>query len=302
MNAMKTIVQRLPTFSKKKEPSACLLAIAGAARPGEWFKLERQETVIGRADDADIVVDDETISRRHARLELRQDGSWHLVDLGSTNGTFMNGNKVGDSTLSDGDQIQLGPSVVLRFGFQDSLDEALQRNLQEAATRDLLTRAYTRGFLLDAVEKEIAFGQRHQIDSSLLLFAIDSYVELKERLSAQEFDGVLIRLAASLMTAVRTEDIVARCGADCFGVLLRGAARSEAFEVAERLRVMVDTTNFRDGGEGLRISVTGVLRSLSPKGGEVLGGEAMLALLQERLVRTEGERGNKILDPPDDGA
>ncbi len=65
------------------------------------------EVSLGRERSCDVVLDDPLVSRRHARLRFR-DGSWILHDLGSTNGTFLNGLRVGRCQLRAGDRLDLG--------------------------------------------------------------------------------------------------------------------------------------------------------------------------------------------------
>lgn len=77
-------------------------------------------TVIGRDDDADVILDDSGISRRHSEIRVTNDGP-HLVaslsDLGSTNGTFVNGNRITSVHLDDGDRITVGrTSMVFHLG------------------------------------------------------------------------------------------------------------------------------------------------------------------------------------------
>ena len=68
---------------------------------------------IGRLEDNDIVIDDDSfISSHHARIEIRPDGTW-VVDLGSTNGCFVNGQRVADQrSVRKGDRIQVGSTVL----------------------------------------------------------------------------------------------------------------------------------------------------------------------------------------------
>jgi pSer/pThr/pTyr-binding forkhead associated (FHA) protein len=68
---------------------------------------------IGRLEDNDIVIDDDSfISSHHARIEIRPEGSW-VVDLGSTNGCFVNGQRVADErSVRKGDRIQVGSTVL----------------------------------------------------------------------------------------------------------------------------------------------------------------------------------------------
>lgn len=69
--------------------------------------------VFGRAADASIVLDDSFASSHHARLDLRDDGSWALVDLGSTNGTFVNDTRItAPVRISVGDRLQVGNTVL----------------------------------------------------------------------------------------------------------------------------------------------------------------------------------------------
>lgn len=68
--------------------------------------------VLGRAADSSIVLDDTFASSHHARLD-RRDGAWVLVDLGSTNGTYLNGTRIGDVVrVSVGDRLQVGNTVL----------------------------------------------------------------------------------------------------------------------------------------------------------------------------------------------
>ena len=72
-------------------------------------------TVLGRDESADVVLDDPGISRRHAEVRVTNDGPHqvaHLRDLGSTNGTYVNGDKVDASPLADGDRITVGRTSV----------------------------------------------------------------------------------------------------------------------------------------------------------------------------------------------
>ncbi len=80
---------------------------------GAHYKLKSGVMTIGRLSSADIVIDDQNVSRQHAELHPLGD-SYQLIDLGSTNGCKVNGRRVDRHVLTDGDEITLGP-VKLRF-------------------------------------------------------------------------------------------------------------------------------------------------------------------------------------------
>jgi len=81
----------------------------------EEFELTKSEIIIGREEDADLTVPSQAVSRRHARLTRKGDG-YVVEDLGSSNGTYINGQKLsGQRALKSGDQIRLGRAVTLVY-------------------------------------------------------------------------------------------------------------------------------------------------------------------------------------------
>jgi hypothetical protein len=86
---------------------AALVIRAGGGRVGESFALSGDRLSIGRRPDADIFLDDVTVSRDHALLVRRGDG-YHLDDCGSLNGTYVNRRRVESVRLQDGDELQIG--------------------------------------------------------------------------------------------------------------------------------------------------------------------------------------------------
>ena len=86
---------------------AALVIRSGGGRVGESFALDGDRLTIGRRPDADIFLDDVTVSRDHAMLVHRSD-EWFLDDLGSLNGTYVNRQRIESQRLEDGDELQVG--------------------------------------------------------------------------------------------------------------------------------------------------------------------------------------------------
>ncbi len=86
---------------------AALVIRAGGGRVGESFPLTGERITIGRRPDCDVFLDDVTVSRDHALIVSRS-GAWHLDDLGSLNGTYVNRQRIDTHRLSDGDELQIG--------------------------------------------------------------------------------------------------------------------------------------------------------------------------------------------------
>jgi pSer/pThr/pTyr-binding forkhead associated (FHA) protein len=97
------------------------------------FSMARDMTVIGRREDCDLRIPRGEVSRKHCRI-LRDGDSLKLEDLGSSNGTFLNGQRVQEAILSPGDTLQVGPVVfVLQVDGQPSDDELRPVTMDAAA-------------------------------------------------------------------------------------------------------------------------------------------------------------------------
>ncbi|MEA2346218.1 MAG: hypothetical protein QOG62_5 [Thermoleophilaceae bacterium] len=86
---------------------ATVVIRSGGGRAGEAFSLAGERTAIGRSPDANVFLDDVTVSRNHALLVRRRDGVY-IDDLGSLNGTYVNRQRIESKKLSDGDELQIG--------------------------------------------------------------------------------------------------------------------------------------------------------------------------------------------------
>jgi pSer/pThr/pTyr-binding forkhead associated (FHA) protein len=90
------------------EPGQALLLVKRGPNAGSTFLLEGGSTAVGRGTDSAVFLDDITVSRVHAVLERRDDRSWFVRDVGSLNGTYVNGEQVDETKLASGDEVQIG--------------------------------------------------------------------------------------------------------------------------------------------------------------------------------------------------
>jgi diguanylate cyclase (GGDEF)-like protein len=233
----------------------CLTVLTGSAA-GQLFKVGKTGAVIGRAPTVEIHLEDDGISRAHARLRAETGRAW-IEDLGSRNGTFVNGVKVAAPTeLRDGDKIQLGRATVIRFGFQDDLDESFHENLLSSALRDGLTKLFNKRYLLDRLDAELKFAQRHKTAVSLLMLDLDHFKKVNDTRGHLAGDLVLSTIAAALSKAVRNEDVVARYGGEEMAIILRAIGIDAAAHMAERMRKVVESTVIPFEGQDLRVTIS----------------------------------------------
>ncbi len=142
---------------------------------GDPLVLAPTGAVLGRSPDADLSISAVQLSRRHARLDHRDD-QWWLTDLGSTNGTWVNGEPIGEHpvALGDGDQIVLGGAVALRF----SDDDATRQGPRIGRLVGLWLDPDTDAVWIDAVRLEPPLSARQL---GLLRLLIDRGSEIVDR-------------------------------------------------------------------------------------------------------------------------
>jgi FOG: FHA domain len=100
--------EEFPFPHDELETGQALLLVKRGPNAGSTFLLVEEATSIGRSPDTDVFLDDVTVSRTHAVFERRDDGSWFVRDLGSLNGTYVNGEQVDETKLTTGDEVQVG--------------------------------------------------------------------------------------------------------------------------------------------------------------------------------------------------
>lgn len=120
---------------------ACIEVQSGSAK-GRLLPLTTGSTLIGRGSTTDLMLDDDGVSRQHAKVSVSEDGIVNLIDLDSTNGCFVNGSKVDIAIVRDGDRIQIGPDVVLQLAFVER-EEIARRRRPSPETAERLSKRET---------------------------------------------------------------------------------------------------------------------------------------------------------------
>jgi diguanylate cyclase (GGDEF)-like protein len=275
----------------------CLVVIAGA-HLGEIFPVE-SEIIIGRDADSNLrLAEDEGVSRRHARVTPVADGAL-LADLGSQNGTFVDGDRVQERVLKEGMKIRIGQTTVLKFARFDEVELNAQRQLLESALRDGLTRAFNRRYFLQRLGAEIRFAERHAQPLALLMLDIDHFKQINDSHGHMIGDDVLRAIVGVLADTLRAEDVLARYGGEEFSVLVRGVSRENARMLGERLRREVeDMALTKETGEALPITIS-VGISIFPleNAAEVPAervGEKLIEVADAALYRAKNAGRNRV--------
>jgi diguanylate cyclase (GGDEF)-like protein len=235
-----------------------LIVLSGGI-PGAMLRLSTGGSRLGRSADNTIQLPDASISRYHAFLGTDEEGQVRLTDLGSTNGTFLNNRRLPENTpvqVHDGDRLQLGANVILKYIRPDPCEEQFQREMFERTVRDPLTGLYNRSFFLAQFGPLADRGALRGLGTAVLMLDIDHFKRINDNYGHEVGDVVLREVAGVLRQATRADDLVARYGGEEFVVALPVAAPDQATERAERVRSTLASRRILAGGIPLRVTAS----------------------------------------------
>jgi two-component system cell cycle response regulator len=269
------------------------LTVLLGAQVGAAFALNSRAILIGRNPRAQVPVEDDGVSRSHARIFRRADGAYEIEDTTSTNGTFVDDLRVeGRVQLQDGARVRIG-NTLLRFALQDEIEWEASKRVYEASVRDGLTRAFNRRYFEERLISEFAFAARHGSALCVLLVDIDEFKRVNDRYGHQCGDLVLRTIGAELRTALRTEDVLARYGGEEFAVLARGIAASGARMLAERLRSTVERARMEWEGQPIAVTIS-VGMAHNHSGAAATDPHRLVAAADKALYAAKGAGRNRI--------
>ncbi len=223
--------------------NACIVVIYGS-EIGRRVTLGTAPFEIGRSSKNDLFIDQESVSRAHARVSYDGSGGYSICDLGSTNGTFVNDAVVKERGLRDGDQIQIGRSI-LKFMTGENIEAHYHEEIYRLMTVDALTQAFNRRYFDEAIERELNRARRYARPLTLVLFDIDHFKKINDTHGHLAGDGMLRQLSAAVKSKLRREDIFARIGGEEFAVILPEIDLEGARKTAEKIRSVVERSELK---------------------------------------------------------
>lgn len=223
---------------------ACFLVVGGDLN-GTIFDLLEGDTIVGRNPDCTIPLEFQGVSRQHFKVNVSSADEVVVEDLGSSNGTYLNNKKIeGPSPLNKGDMVKLG-SIALKFLPKGDTERLTYDKLHEEANTDGLTKCYNKMYFNGKLDLEVKKSKVTGNPLSLIIFDLDHFKHLNDNYGHDAGDYVLKEMAELLRdNGIRKGDIFARYGGEEFVVLLPKTNLKQAFEIAERLRKLVETYQF----------------------------------------------------------
>jgi diguanylate cyclase (GGDEF)-like protein len=237
------------------EADVILIAHPESQRLGTRYRLSPGTTLeIGRSAAVGISLPEVmSISRKHARL--RYMGPVVTVeDLGSTNGTYVNGQPIhGRTVLRSGDRFQTA-AVHFKFLHEADVENAYHLAIYELVAKDGLTEIFNKRKFDEEIQRELARAQRHQRPLSLVIFDLDEFKTINDTYGHLCGDFILKQVASLARDLIRPEQMLARVGGDEFVILAPETTAEGAEALASKIRDRIVAFDHRYGD--IKISVS----------------------------------------------
>ncbi|GJM09566.1 MAG: GGDEF domain-containing protein [Lysobacteraceae bacterium] len=268
---------------------ACIVQIYGG-EIGKRVALGHRDVTIGRGEDNTAVVDLSTISRHHARL-TEKSRTYVVEDLGSTNGTFVNGDRVSSTReLRSGDLLKIG-GAVFKFIEGGNIEALYHEEIYRLTINDGLTQIPNKRYLMDFLEREIARSERHERPLHLAMIDLDHFKAINDQMGHVAGDTVLRDIAKILNNEVRRHELAARFGGEEFTLVLPEKGRAGAIAFCEHIRKTVASHTFYDKGRDIKLTVSIGLAGMKPE----FDCESFIAAADRRLYRAKASGRNCVV-------
>ncbi|MEM7049013.1 MAG: GGDEF domain-containing protein [Acidobacteriota bacterium] len=219
------------------EANLILIAHPDGQRLGTRLRMTSGTSLeVGRAPSSDISLPEVlSISRQHARIHYRG-RRVALEDLGSTNGTYVNGQLInGPTVLHSGDRFQVA-AVHFKFLHEQDPEHAYYETIYDLMTRDGLTEIFNKRKYEEEAEREFARAVRHDRPLSLIMFDLDDFKLINDNYGHLCGDFVLKQVTSLVRELIRPEQVFARVGGDEFVILAPETDSQGAVALASKLR------------------------------------------------------------------
>jgi len=242
MGDAKTRITTVKGISATVAPgNECLVVIYGGTL-GQKYELSDHVVSMGRDPDNSIIIDADSVSRRHARIETFS-GSKYLVDLNSTNGTYLNDNLAVREQLTNGDFIKVGDTI-FKFLSGADIERSYHEEIYTMTVTDGLTQVPNKRLLLEYLDREFSRARRYSRNLSCVMFDIDHFKNINDEYGHLTGDFILKELAQLVARRIRKEEIFARYGGEEFAIVLPECKEVSAVEFAESIRSIVELHSF----------------------------------------------------------
>lgn len=265
---------------------ACLIFIAGE-RIGRKLELAAGELVVGRDPNSDVMINSDLVSRQHAKF-VTHDSNTLLLDLDSTNGTYVNDERIKQHVLLDGDRVAIG-KVVMKYLAAGNAEASFHDEVYRLVSHDGLTEIYNKRYFHEHLTTTTTRG--HGV-VSVVVFDADHFKVVNDTYGHAAGDSILRQIADCARRVVAEEAQLARVGGEEFAVLADGMELAAATSMAERIRQAVDAHSFKFGNLTIPVTVSLGVATMNAESDE--SGDDLFKRADAQLYRAKESGRNRV--------
>lgn len=239
-----------------------ILICTNGPQQGLRFVLEKHQIILGRSEHADFLINDPGVSRRHLALTYdnftnpNEQPRCYVQDLGSRNGTQINGEKLtGSIHLNERDRIAIG-GTILGFFYRDQEELIHDETLYKSATTDALTGMDNRRQFVSHLRHFIGLAERGRTELSLVMIDLDDFKAVNDTYGHTMGDLVLRHFGKLLKQRKRNSDMAARWGGEEFTLCLPETSLDRAKQFCERIQQDLRENAFAENGDKIVITAS----------------------------------------------
>ncbi len=274
--------------------SDCLVVIytrEGRGPLGKRVPLDGplQELTIGRDVGNAVVLDYDSVSRRHARL-VRRDAQWWLIDNNSTNGTYVNDSASRETVLRNGDRIKIG-DVILKYLSGEDLEAEFMSTISQMMVTDGLTQAHNKRHLLEQLDNELNRSARHGRPLGLIMFDIDHFKKVNDTYGHLAGDHILREVAGIVRGRIRRGEVFGRYGGEEFALLLPETTAQGAVTLAQEIRALVANNDFVFDNQRIPVTISLGVAQWNPA---IRTAEEFIRVADAKLYQAKRDGRNRV--------
>lgn len=292
MSDDKTIIadpSGMTIFAQPRRNNACFVQYSGTDL-GRRYNLDKPEMTIGRAPDSDIVINEQSVSRKHARVHVTND-TIDIEDLNSSNGTFVKDARINSRVaLHDGEIIRLG-TILFKYFSTTNIDSLTVDKIYRMTNIDAPTQAWNKKYLTEQLQTEFNYSRRSGRDLSVIYFDLDHFKKVNDTYGHAAGDLILKETAGLVKSFIRKDDIFCRFGGEEFVIVLPNTNSKVAQDLAERLRQQIGQHAFKYEGKKIQQTVSLGVSQLNK---DMADADALLADADRKLYLSKTNGRNRV--------
>jgi two-component system, cell cycle response regulator len=295
-----TVIDKQKSALARKKPKPCfnilLTVIQGHEIDfGKTYHFSQESIRIGRTPKTTtIAVNDPKVSKIHCEISAVKTNDLEQIvikDLGSTNGTYVNGESVQQRILIPGDKISLGETV-FRFSYNDEIEEEYHSKLFTFAATDALTGLYNRRYVINELENQLKIARRNKRVFSIVIMDIDDFKQINDSYGHSAGDEFLKKLAFIMNHSLREQDIPGRVGGEEFLIILPETAMEGAFQLANRIRERVAESELIYKNFSIKTTISAGISQYKAD----IDSQTLYQLADQALYKAKQSGKNKIIE------